>query len=89
MKSEEINELLGEVAGWEVKEDSEIRKKWKFNNFAQSLDFVNKIGELAESEGHHPDIKFGWGYVKAMLTTHAIGGLSKNDFIMAAKINNL
>ena len=53
------------------------------------MDYVNKVGEIAEKEKHHPDIKFGWGYVEIKLTTHAAKGLSENDFILAAKINQL
>ncbi len=64
-----------------------IRREFKFSNFAQALKLVNKIGKIAEKEGHHPDIEFGWGYVKLVLLTHAIGGLSTNDFIVAAKID--
>lgn len=76
------------VKDWEISEDAKfISKKFKFKNFADALDFVNKVGAIAESEGHHPDIELGWGKVKIVLTTHAIGGLSQNDFIVAAKIN--
>ena len=65
-------------------------KSWaivKFSNFMKSLQFSNKIGELAEKEGHHPDISIGWGYCLVMLHTHAINGLSVNDFILASKID--
>ncbi len=64
-----------------------IPKKYSFKDFARALAFVNKIGKIAENEGHHPDIELGWGRVKVTLTTHAIGGLSQNDFILAAKID--
>ena len=87
LQGDEIQNLLAQVQGWEVKQDKEIGKKWKFNNFAQALEFVNKVANIAEAEGHHPDISFGWGKVVVKLTTHAIGGLSRNDFIMAAKID--
>ena len=66
-----------------------ISKKFEFKNFKEALEFVNKVGEIAESEGHHPDIELGWGKVNITLTTHAIGGLSQNDFILAAKINHV
>ena len=59
----------------------------KFKNFMAALAFVNKIGEIAEAEGHHPDIGVGWGYCNIRVQTHAIGGLHENDFILAAKIN--
>ena len=86
----QAQEYLKQIPGWELTDDAEkIKKRFKFKDFAEALAFVNKIGELAESEDHHPDIKFGWGYVKVLLTTHAIKGLSENDFILAAKINKL
>ncbi len=79
-----------EVPGWELANDGKaIKRRFTFKNFAQALDFVNKAGEIAESEGHHPDISFGWGYADIMLWTHAIGGLHENDFIVASKINAL
>ena len=66
-----------------------IEREFKFRDFATSLAFVDKVGALAESEGHHPDITFGWGYAKVVLYTHKIHGLHQNDFILAAKINEL
>ncbi len=66
-----------------------IKREFKFDDFAKALKVVNKIGKIAENEGHHPDIEFGWGYVNVLLMTHAIGGLSKNDFIVAAKIDRI
>lgn len=66
-----------------------IRKEFAFPDFKSALAFVNKVGEIAESEGHHPDIQLGWGRVVVELCTHAIGGLSENDFILAAKIDML
>lgn len=66
-----------------------ISKEFKFKNFKDALEFVNKVGAIAETEGHHPDINLGWGKVNITLTTHAINGLSQNDFIMAAKINKI
>ncbi len=78
------------VKDWTLTEDAKsISKKFEFKNFKEALVFVNKVGEIAESEGHHPDIELGWGKVKITLTTHAIGGLSQNDFIVAAKVNNI
>ena len=62
-------------------------KKIIFKNFEESLKFVNEVGKISEEEGHHPDIIFGWGYAKINITTHAIEGLSENDFILAAKID--
>ncbi|MCC6323694.1 4a-hydroxytetrahydrobiopterin dehydratase [Candidatus Nomurabacteria bacterium] len=78
------------VADWEIDEEGKhISKKFTFKNFKEALEFVNKVGAIAESEGHHPDIELGWGRVVITLTTHAIKGLSQNDFIVAAKLNNI
>ncbi len=89
LEAGEIKKLLTETLNWRVKENRKISREFKFKNFADALAFVNKVGALAESEGHHPDIQFGWGYVKIELTTHAVKGLSENDFIMAAKIDEI
>ena len=80
--------LLGHVQGWELDGKTLVRT-FKFKNFLGSMAFVNKVAELAEAEGHHPDIHISWNRVNLSLTTHAIGGLSENDFILAAKINDL
>jgi 4a-hydroxytetrahydrobiopterin dehydratase len=85
----EIETLHPQVPNWEIRDWHELRRKFKFKNFADALLFVNKVGALAEAEGHHPDIKFGWGYVEIVTFTHAVDGLSENDFILAAKINAL
>jgi|TARA_B100001059_G_scaffold230538_1_gene264905 4a-hydroxytetrahydrobiopterin dehydratase len=87
----EIHKYQKKVDGWElVQNDKKIyflEKKFTFKNFLESQDFVNKVGKISEEEGHHPDILFGWGYAKITITTHAIEGLSENDFILAAKID--
>ena len=79
------------VDGWNIYQDKNkiffLNKKFKFKNFLDSQNFINKVGEISESEGHHPDILFGWGYAEIKITTHAIEGLSENDFILAAKID--
>jgi 4a-hydroxytetrahydrobiopterin dehydratase len=77
------------VKDWVLSSDAKnISKKFTFDNFKQALDFVNKVGDIAEKEGHHPDIHLiDYKYVSIVLSTHAIGGLSTNDFIVAAKIN--
>ena len=89
----EIHKYLKMVDGWEVKPDeSEIYyliKEFKFKNFLESQNFVNKVSEIAEIEGHHPDIWFGWGYTKIKIFTHAIKGLHENDFILAAKVDRI
>ena len=90
LSAAEAQKLLADVPGWEfAKEGKAIARKFKFKNFKQALAFVNKVGEVAESEGHHPDITFGWGYADIVLQTHSIGGLHENDFIVASKINNI
>ena len=66
-----------------------IEKTFRFGNFREALAFVQKVGELAEAEGHHPDISFGWGYGTVSLRTRKIRGLHENDFIMAAKVDQL
>lgn len=71
--------------GWKVIDNRRIEKSYKFDDFRQALAFTNLVGEIAEIEGHHPDIELGWGRVKIILWTHAINGLSLNDFIVAAK----
>ena len=89
----EIHKYQKKVDGWDITEDGNkiffLFKKFKFNNFLESQEFVNKVGEISESEGHHPDISFGWGYAEIKITTHAIKGLSENDFIVAAKIDKI
>ena len=89
----EIHKYLKMVDGWEVKSNGNktffLIKDFKFKNFLESQSFVNKIGDLAEKEGHHPDIWFGWGYAKIKIFTHAIKGLHESDFILAAKIDQI
>ena len=81
------------MTGGEVIENKKkiffLEKNFKFKNFLESQQFVNEVGKISEIEGHHPDLNFGWGYAKVSITTHAIEGLSENDFILAAKIDNL
>ena len=90
LKGENLKEYAQQLgAGWSVVEEHHLEKQFKFKNFREALDFTNKVGELAESEGHHPDIYLAWGKVKVILLTHKIGGLHENDFIMAAKIDSL
>lgn len=81
-------ELLKEIDTWQLIEDKTIEKTLLFKDFAEALSFVNAVGAIAEAEGHHPDISiFGYNKVKISLSTHAIGGLSDNDFILASKID--
>ncbi|HVF69150.1 MAG TPA: 4a-hydroxytetrahydrobiopterin dehydratase [Xanthomonadales bacterium] len=80
--------LRNELKDWVNVDEKQIEKEYKFQNFNEALGFVNKVGAIAEGEGHHPDINlYGWNKVKLTLSTHAIGGLSENDFIMASKID--
>ena len=89
----EIHKYQKKVDGWDIVQDDKknyiLEKNFKFKNFLESQNFVNKVGEVSEKEGHHPDISFGWGYAKINITTHAINGLSENDFILAAKIDKI
>jgi 4a-hydroxytetrahydrobiopterin dehydratase len=87
LRGEEIESLLGQLRGWEAFEEHHLTKSYKFSNFADALEFVNRVGHIAESEGHHPDISFGWGHAQIKIYTHAIDGLSESDFILAAKID--
>jgi len=87
----EIHKYQKKVDGWDLIKNEEniyfLEKKFKFKDFLESQNFVNLVGKISEEEGHHPDILFGWGYAKVTITTHAIEGLSENDFILAAKID--
>ena len=79
---------LGQVPGWELLDDARlIRRTFRFKNFREAFAFVHAVGELAEAEGHHPDVCFGWGYATVALRTKKINGLHENDFIMAAKVD--
>ncbi len=90
LSSDAAEKLLADVPDWEFTDGGKaIHRRFTFKNFKQALAFVNQVGEVAEAEGHHPDIGFGWGYADCKLWTHAIGGLHENDFIMASKINAL
>ena len=92
-KITEIQKYLKKVDGWEVKNNTDknyyLEKNFKFQNFIESQKFVNKVCSIAELEGHHPDIYFGWGYSKIKIFTHAIKGLTESDFILAAKIDQI
>ena len=87
---EEVRGFLDQVPGWELNDASDrLYRKFPFDDFVAALAFVNKVGAVAEEEGHHPDISFGWGHADIVLFTHKIRGLHENDFIMAAKISEL
>ncbi len=89
LRGGELEAFAARVPGWEVVAEHHLRRRYEFPNFRQSLALVNQLGEVAEAEGHHPDISFGWGYCEVTIYTHAIDGLSESDFILAAKIERL
>jgi 4a-hydroxytetrahydrobiopterin dehydratase len=83
----EANALLGQLDGWTISAGPRLGKTWKFPDFATALAFVNRIGAIADAEDHHPDVALSWGRVGVELWSHAAGGLTENDFIVAAKID--
>ena len=89
----DIHKYQKKIDGWDVVKNKEemffLEKNFNFTNFLESQKFVNNVGQISEKEGHHPDITFGWGYAKIEISTHAIKGLSENDFILAAKIDQI
>ena len=89
LKGEQITKLLLELKGWKVVEEHHLKKEYKFANFREAQEFVNRVGNLAEKQGHHPDICFGWGQAEITILTHKIDGLTESDFILAAKIDSL
>jgi 4a-hydroxytetrahydrobiopterin dehydratase len=85
---DEAQRYLAEIPGWALAEGAaRIERRFRFKDFAAAMEFARKVGEIAEREGHHPDISFGWGYCTVSFHTHKIHGLHENDFIMAAKVN--
>ncbi|HKZ00658.1 MAG TPA: 4a-hydroxytetrahydrobiopterin dehydratase [Pyrinomonadaceae bacterium] len=86
---ERIVELQKELKGWDVVGEHHLKKVLKFANFREAQEFVNRVGNLAEEQGHHPDICFGWGRAEITIWTHKIDGLTESDFILAAKIDQL
>lgn len=89
LKGAEIQNLLGQLESWQVVNEHHLQKTYRFKDFRESLQFVNRIGELAEAQGHHPDISFGWGKADVTIWTHKIDGLTESDFVLAAKIDKL
>jgi 4a-hydroxytetrahydrobiopterin dehydratase len=87
---DQAERYLAETPGWTLSGDAtRISRRFTFPNFAEAIAFVDKVGELAEWQQHHPDIAFGWGYAEVLFFTHKIKGLHQNDFIMAAKVNDI
>lgn len=89
LKGDEITRLNSQLDGWEVVNEHHLRKEYKFEDFKQTLAFVNRVGDLAEQQWHHPDICLGWGKADVTIWTHKIDGLTESDFILAAKIDAL
>jgi len=90
LKSADLDRLVRELGGgWRVVNQHHLEKEYKFKDFRQALDFTNKVGELAEAQGHHPDIYLAWGKVKLTIWTHKVDGLTESDFVMAAKSDRL
>lgn len=86
---DEIEPLLAQVRGWRVVNDHHIEKSYDFPDFKTALSFTNRVGAIAEEQGHHPDIRLSWGKVAVEIWTHKIDGLTESDFILAAKIDEL
>ena len=85
-----LRKLHDELAnGWKVMEGHHLEKEYRFEDFRAALDFTNRVGEMAEEQGHHPDVELSWGRVKLLVWTHKIDGLTESDFIWAAKADQL
>ena len=89
LRGDAIRQLLKQLDGWSAVDDHHLSKTWAFPDFVQALAFVNRIGALAEEEGHHPDLYLTWGQVRADIYTHKIDGLTESDFVLAALIDRL
>jgi 4a-hydroxytetrahydrobiopterin dehydratase len=89
LAGKELDEIAKQVPRWKVVEGHHIVRSFAFEDFREALTFVNKVGELAESQGHHPDILLAWGKAEITIWTHKINGLTESDFVLAAKIDEL
>lgn len=89
LKGESLRQFQDQVKGWQVVEEHHLEKTYTFPDFRTALAFVNRIGEVAEAEGHHPDLCLGWGRVQVTIWTHTVNGLTESDFILAAKTDEL
>jgi 4a-hydroxytetrahydrobiopterin dehydratase len=87
LTGEELHKLSSQLSDWKVIDDHHITKTYTFPDFKTALDFVNRVGAIAEAEGHHPDIALAWGRVDVKTYTHKINGLTESDFILAAKVD--
>jgi 4a-hydroxytetrahydrobiopterin dehydratase len=89
LKGEELAGFSKQVPDWDVVDEHQLHREFRFPDFKQALEFVNRLGALAEEQGHHPDISLTWGKVGITIWTHKVDGLTESDFILAAKINRL
>jgi 4a-hydroxytetrahydrobiopterin dehydratase len=90
LRGQELAKLARELGGgWQVLAERQLEKEYRFKDFREALGFTNKIGELAEAQGHHPDIYLAWGKVKLTIWTHKVNGLTESDFVLAAKADKL
>ncbi len=90
LSGHELDKLAGQLpSGWRVVDGHQLEKEFKFKDFREALNFTNAVGELAEAQGHHPDIYLAWGKVKLTVWTHKVDGLTESDFILAAKADEL
>ena len=90
LKGQELARLKEQLGpGWKVVNEHHLEREYKFKDFREALEFTNKVGELAEAQGHHPDIYLAWGKVKLTMWTHKIDGLTESDFVFAAKVDGL
>jgi 4a-hydroxytetrahydrobiopterin dehydratase len=89
LTAEQISKFAPQIPDWQVVDQHHLERSYEFNDFKSALGFVNRLGDLAEEQGHHPDICFGWGRAEVKIWTHAINGLTESDFILAAKIDGL
>jgi 4a-hydroxytetrahydrobiopterin dehydratase len=90
LKGEDLQRLKRELdRGWQIVQEHQLEREFKFKNFLEALNFTNRVGELAEAQNHHPDIYLTWGKVKVTIWTHKVDGLTESDFVLAAKIDRL
>jgi 4a-hydroxytetrahydrobiopterin dehydratase len=90
LKGDALKQMQNQLDdGWRVLDEQRLEKQFKFPDFRHALDFVNRVGEIAEEQNHHPDIYFTWGKARIQIWTHSVQGLSENDFILAARIDEL
>ncbi len=89
LRGEQIKPFIDQLSGWDVVDEHHLARNYTFPDFVSALQFVNAIGDVAEAEGHHPDIHLTWGKVGVQIFTHKVDGLTESDFILAAKIDEL